>query len=96
VLTQAFVDSTWGMYEFGVSQMQIGDDPSFKIILVALQDVKKLENVPRGLKAYLRTWTYLKRTDHRFWKKLRYEMPHRRRPRDVRHRQGLLDLQEIM
>ena len=70
LLTQEFLDSDWCPFEFQQAHLRAMRDPSFSLILIPMEPVRNLHNIPPDMKAYLNTWTYLDRTDNHFWQKL--------------------------
>ena len=75
VLSQNFLNSQWCQFEFSQAHFQLIHDKSFKIIIIALEDPKTLQNIPKVVKSYTKTRTYIERDDKLFWQKLFYQMP---------------------
>ncbi len=50
------------------------DEPESRVIMILMDDLKNLK-LDRSMKAYIRTHTYLSRSDPLFWQKLLYAMP---------------------
>ncbi len=79
VLSQSFVNSQWCQFEFAQAHLQLLEDQSFKLLVIALEDPKTLRNVPELIQHYIQTRTYLWKDDNLFWEKLIYQMPKRRK-----------------
>ncbi len=75
VLSQNFLNSQWCRFEFSQAHFRLIEDQSFKIIVIALEDPKRLENVPKLINSYIRTGTYISTDNKLFWEKLFYQMP---------------------
>ena len=75
VLSQNFLNSQWCRFEFSQAHFRLMQDQSFKIIIIALEDPKNFTNVPKVIKSYIKTGTYMTRDDKLFWEKLFYQMP---------------------
>ncbi len=75
VLSQNFINSQWCRFEFSQAHLRLMDDQSFKLIIIALEDPKTLTNVPKLIKSYVKTGTYIARGHKLFWEKLFYQMP---------------------
>ena len=75
VLSQEFVNSQWCRFEFAQAHLRLIKDQSFKIIVIAMEDPKKLTDVPKLIKTYIKTGAYIMRDDRLFWEKLIYQMP---------------------
>ena len=75
VLNQHFLDSSWGAYELDQSFHQLIEDRTLDLILIITDDPKQLMNVPRFLKAYLRTKSYFKGSDKNLIDKITRLLP---------------------
>ena len=75
VLSQNFLNSQWCRFEFSQAHFRLIEDQSFMIIVIALEDPTKLENMPKLIKSYIRTGTYISKDNKLFWEKLFYQMP---------------------
>ncbi len=75
VLSQNFIDSQWCRFEFSQAHFRLIEDSSFKVIVITLGDPKELKNLPKLIKSYLKTGTYIERDKQLFWEKLFYQMP---------------------
>ncbi len=78
VLSQSFIDSEWCKFEFEQAHLQLLNDKSYKLLVVALDQPKNLHNIPQLIQSYILTRTYLMRTDKLFWQKLLYQMPEKK------------------
>uniref|UniRef100_A0A8D9F9P7 Protein toll n=1 Tax=Cacopsylla melanoneura TaxID=428564 RepID=A0A8D9F9P7_9HEMI len=76
VLTEDFLKSYWGMYEFRTAHTQAKKDNCLRVILIILGDMPPQESIPDDMKAYINTHTYIKWGDKWFWEKLKYALPH--------------------
>ncbi|XP_078581551.1 uncharacterized protein LOC144864974 [Branchiostoma floridae x Branchiostoma japonicum] len=77
LLSNNFLESDWCQLEFQAAHAQMLQDRANRVIVVLLDDVPA-EDVPPDIQHYLKTNTYLKWGDERFWERLIYVMP---RPR---------------
>ncbi len=75
VLSQNFLNSQWCQFEFSLAHHRLMHDQSCKIIVIALEDPMTFHNVPKVVKRYINTRTYIARDDDQFWEKLYYQMP---------------------
>ncbi len=75
VLSQSFIDSEWCKFEVEQAHLQLMHDQSYKLLIIAIDDPKQLQNIPQLIQRYILTRTYLMRTDKLFWQKLLYQMP---------------------
>ncbi len=75
VLSQNFVNSQWCRFEFSQAHFRLIEDQAFKIIVIALDDPKGLKNIPKLIKSYIKTGTYIENDNKLFWEKLFYQMP---------------------
>ena len=80
VLSQNFIDDTWGQFEFDTAHHQLLNDTSFKLLVITLERPKNLNNIPDLIKRYINTGTYLFRGDKLFWNKVLYFMPESKTP----------------
>ncbi len=75
VLSQNFINSQWCQFEFAQAHLHLLEDQSYKLLVIALEDPKTLENMPKLIDSYIQSRTYLAREDRLFWNKLLYQMP---------------------
>ncbi len=75
VLSQYFIDSGWCQFEFAQAHLNTLTDESFKLILITIEEPKTLQNIPRIIREYINSRTYLMKDDRLFWEKLLYQMP---------------------
>ncbi len=95
VLSQNFINSGWCQFKFAQSHLKMLDDESFKLLLIATEEPKMLENVPKVINNYIKSRTYLMENDRLFWEKLLYQMPNvRDRTDDVPNEQEVSECQE--
>ncbi len=78
ILSQSFIDSEWCQFEFEQAHLQLMQHESYKILVIALDDPKHLQNIPQLIQSYILTRTYLMGTDKLFWQKLLYQMPEKK------------------
>ena len=78
LLSQSFIDSEWCKFEFEQAHLQLLHDKSYRILVIALDDPKHLQNIPQLIQSYILTRTYLMGTDKLFWQKLLYQMPEKK------------------
>uniref|UniRef100_A0A8D8RWX7 Protein toll n=1 Tax=Cacopsylla melanoneura TaxID=428564 RepID=A0A8D8RWX7_9HEMI len=67
VLTEDFLKSYWGMYEFRTAHTQAKKDNCLRVILIILGDMPPQASIPDDMKAYINTHTYIKWGDKWFW-----------------------------
>lgn len=79
VLSRNFVKSVWGMLEFRMAHASMLNEGRARLIVVVLDDIMKADDLDPELKTYLRTNTYLEKSDPWFWDKLRFALPRRGR-----------------
>ncbi|XP_026317442.1 toll-like receptor 2 [Hyposmocoma kahamanoa] len=79
VLSRNFVKSVWGMLEFRMAHASMLNEGRARLIVVVLDDVMEADDLDPELKTYLRTNTYLEKSDPWFWDKLRFALPRRGR-----------------
>jgi len=79
VLSPNFVGSMWGRLEFQAAHTQALKDRTNRLIVVVYGEVPK--DLDGELDLYVKSNTYLKWGDPRFWERLRYAMPHVKRAR---------------
>ncbi|XP_078661465.1 uncharacterized protein LOC144905603 [Branchiostoma floridae x Branchiostoma belcheri] len=77
LLSNNFLESDWCQLEFQAAHAQMLQDRANRVIVILLDDIPA-ENAPADIQHYLKTNTYLKWGDERFWERLIYAMP---RPR---------------
>ena len=75
VINQKYIDNDECMYELDEAIVCQLDDPDFKLILVTTEPTKRLINVPRWLRAYMRTNVYIESDDFEFLNKITRELP---------------------
>ncbi len=75
VLSQNFIDSGWCQFEFAQAHLKMLEDESFKLLLITIEEPKALQNIPKLVKHYINSRTYLMKDDKLFWEKLLYQMP---------------------
>ncbi|XP_071135459.1 toll-like receptor Tollo isoform X2 [Mytilus edulis] len=74
IVSNNYLDSEWCQYEFQTAHHSVLRDKSQKIILILMEDIDPAKLDPE-LKLYMKTKTYLKRTDPWFWEKLVFALP---------------------
>ena len=74
LLNNQFLASEWCRYEFQASHFQALSNKMNSLILVLLEEVNPTL-IDGGLKHYMKTKTYLRYDDPRFWDKLRFALP---------------------
>ncbi|KAI8480324.1 TIR domain [Branchiostoma belcheri] len=77
LLSNNFLESDWCQLEFQAAHAQMLQDRANRVIVILLDDIPA-GNAPVDIQHYLKTNTYLKWGDERFWERLIYAMP---RPR---------------
>ena len=70
LLNQDYIKQKWCISEFAHCHKQLIDDDNFKIIIVLMQPVETLQSIPRTIRAFLNTTTYISVEDPRFWTRL--------------------------
>ncbi|KAH8278746.1 hypothetical protein KR018_008195, partial [Drosophila ironensis] len=76
LMTDHFLQSTWGRLEFRLALHATSHDRCKRLIVVLYPDVKNFDALDSELKAYMVLNTYLERSHTNFWNKLIYAMPH--------------------
>ncbi|XP_043641329.1 LOW QUALITY PROTEIN: protein toll-like [Drosophila teissieri] len=76
LMTQNFLQSTWGRLEFRLALHATSKDRCKRLIVVVYPDVENFDDLDSELKAYMVMNTYLERNHPNFWNKLMYSMPH--------------------
>ncbi|KAH8248956.1 hypothetical protein KR032_004539 [Drosophila birchii] len=76
LMTNNFLESTWGKLEFRLALHATSRDRCKRLIVIVYPDVENFDDLDSELKAYMVLNTYLKRDSPNFWNKLIYSMPH--------------------
>ncbi|KAM8714218.1 hypothetical protein ACLKA7_014369 [Drosophila subpalustris] len=76
LMTNSFVNSSWGMFEFRSAIKATSMDKDKRLIVILYPDVD-LDGLEPELKRYMKYNTYLRRDDPLFWRKLIFAMPHK-------------------
>jgi len=76
LLTNNFLNSPWGLFEFRTAIQATSMDPSKRLLVILHSDVN-LDDLEPELKQYMTYNTYLRRDDPQFWRKLMFAMPHK-------------------
>ncbi|XP_078585728.1 toll-like receptor Tollo [Branchiostoma floridae x Branchiostoma japonicum] len=79
VVSRNFLESDWCQLEFQAAHAQVLKDRANRLIMILLEDIPA-EDAPPDIRHYVKTKTYLKWGDERFWERLVYAMP---RPRQA-------------
>jgi len=76
LMTNNFINSSWGLFEFRTAIKAASMDKEKRLIVILYPgvDIDKLDS---ELKIYMKYNTYLKRDDNLFWRKLMFSMPHK-------------------
>ncbi|KAL7739868.1 hypothetical protein ACLKA6_003356 [Drosophila palustris] len=76
LMTNNFINSSWGLFEFrsAIRASSMDKDKRLIVILYPGVDLDKLDS---ELKLYMKFNTYLRRDDPQFWRKLMFAMPHK-------------------
>ncbi|KAK9883656.1 hypothetical protein WA026_001825 [Henosepilachna vigintioctopunctata] len=77
ILSPNFLESVWAKMEFRSAHAEAMRERRNRIILVIKDDVV-LDELDEELKIYIKTHTYIKWKDFRFWDRLDHALPHRR------------------
>ena len=70
LLSQGFVDSEWCQEEFEECCTENKNDPAFLILVIMMQEVKTLVDVPESVANYIKRDTYLEKDDPDLIKKI--------------------------
>lgn len=76
VLSPNFLASFWAKMEFHEAYIKAMKERCPRVIIILLRDIDDQVKLDDELKVYLRTYTYIKWHDPRFWSKLKYALPH--------------------
>eukprot|EP00058_Branchiostoma_floridae_P022957 XP_002608447.1 hypothetical protein BRAFLDRAFT_96585 [Branchiostoma floridae] len=79
VISRHFLESEWCQLEFQAAHAQVLQDRANRLIMILLEDIP-VDDAPPEIRHYLKTNTYLKWGDERFWERLVYVMPRPRPP----------------
>ena len=74
VLSPSFVKSGWCLLEFRFAHQKVLEDRTNYLIIILFDDVD-MADLDEEIKLYMRTNTYVRVSDERFWQKLFYAMP---------------------
>ena len=74
VLSPSFVRSGWCLLEFRFAHQKVSEDRTNYLIIILFDDVD-MADLDEEIKLYMRTNTYVRVSDERFWQKLFYAMP---------------------
>lgn len=74
ILSDNFIKSEWGRYEFKSAHHQVLRDRRKRLIVVLLGDVQQKDLDP-DIRLYLKTNVYLRWGEKLFWEKLKYALP---------------------
>ncbi|KAK7573831.1 hypothetical protein V9T40_011022 [Parthenolecanium corni] len=77
ILSPNFLTSFWGKMEFHEAYIKAMKERCPRVIVILLKDIDDKIKLDDELKVYLRTYTYIKWHDSRFWPKLKYALPHK-------------------
>ncbi|XP_023214061.1 protein toll-like [Centruroides sculpturatus] len=80
ILTQDFLESVWFQVEFQTAYHQMLEDKVNRLIVIVKGDLPPKETLDKNLQVILSTKTYLVWGERWFWEKLRYAMPHKKKP----------------
>lgn len=76
LMTENFMNSTWGRLEFRLALHATSRDRCKRLIVVLYPNVKNFDSLDSELRTYMAFNTYLERSHPNFWNKLIYSMPH--------------------
>ena len=74
VLSPSFAKSGWCLLEFRFAHQKVLQDRTNYLIIILFDDVD-MADLDEEIKLYMRTNTYVRVSDERFWQKLFYAMP---------------------
>ena len=74
VLSPSFAKSGWCLLEFRFAHQKVLEDRTNYLIIILFDDVD-MADLDEEIKLYMRTNTYVRVSDERFWQKLFYAMP---------------------
>lgn len=78
LMTNEFLSSSWGSFEFRTAIRATSVDPSKRLIVIVYPEAEDFSKLDSELRIYMKYNTYLKRADSQFWRKLFYAMPHKK------------------
>ncbi|XP_065560506.1 protein toll-like isoform X2 [Artemia franciscana] len=76
LLTNNYLKSSWCLSEFQTAYQHAVEENTRRLILIVVGNLPPLIDLPKELRAYISTNTYLRSDDQWFWNKLLYAMPH--------------------
>ena len=71
-----YLKSSWCLSEFQTAYQHAVEENTRRLILIVVGNLPPLIDLPKELRAYISTNTYLRSDDQWFWNKLLYAMPH--------------------
>ncbi|KAL7740732.1 hypothetical protein ACLKA6_012352 [Drosophila palustris] len=77
LMTNNFINSSWGRFEFRSAIKATSMDKNKRLIVILYPEVD-IDKLDSELKRYMVYNTYLRRDDPQFWRKLMFAMPHKR------------------
>ncbi|XP_051862855.1 protein toll-like [Drosophila albomicans] len=75
LMTQDFINSSWGRFEFRSAIKATSEDKHKRLIVILYPDVN-VDALDSEFRSYLKYNTYLNRDDPHFWRKLKFAMPY--------------------
>ena len=70
LLSQAYIDSRWCREEFEECMEENANDPSYRLFVILMEPLENLQRPSAYMKKYLRSKTFLQRSDPQLYKKL--------------------------